>query len=603
MADPTSWDGFSNKVFNGTIRLNVDDGVADLAAQHAADLLAAVATVTGKRVTGRLSEGQTAHSPLGGSFDTGYGYKGFGQLDSGRAMTSIFSKLDNDLGDALNAQVKILEEMGNAFSCAAKGYKATDDESKQYFDSLRNSHGKDTPYSDIQGAVYSFNGYTKAGIPKTDDWGDGKTPKNFNTDHKGTQAADSGSKSQYLLSLESSQSITGKQIELLANVGITNGVELVESGAVWKSWANFLQGKFATFNQDIAGMRSKEQWTGPGIDSIINALNSYITQATTLVETMWAVGDLLNYSGGWISTTREAAATAHYDHKDDERKMCEEFRPIFQSVYHFGWQETFNSVPSIPSPSALVSPFTPSTPQQPNVPGGNNPSGGTPSSPGTPTTDQPNLDGKQPESPTSKDPNTTKQPTSDDTLKTIAQEVATTVQTVAQQLSSAVSTGVQGLESVAQQVATTVQQQLSAQTTKQTDDKQTQLDQQLTNLSSLLNPGGSPATPGSTPGSPGGTPTSPKSPESPKSQSFPRSTVATDEQQETLTSTSRAGIATSSTSSSGASSMPGMGSMGQAGGAQGQSKEHKRPTFLTSAEHFEEVVGEAPAAVTPVAEK
>ncbi|MEC3913296.1 hypothetical protein [Nocardia sp. CDC160] len=605
MADPTNWDGFSGKFFNGSVKLNVDTGIADTAAQHAADVQSAVESVLAKRFVGRISDNK-GNNP---SNNPGYGYEGFGQLESGKAMAGMFSKLEKDLADALQAQVTILEEMGCAFAYAGKAYQGSEDESRSYFDRLSQGHS-DSPYTDKWQAVDQYVGLDTSNnikTPKIDVWD--KNSKNFDNTHKDAPAGDANFKSGYLLTLEAPESIDKPKMEKLGDLLTMDGSGLAEAGALWKAWATFLQGKFSNFEQDIAKIRDTGQWTGQGIDSIVNALNSYMTQVNSLVAAMGMVGDLLVYSGGWISTTAGQAWGALYAHPKDDRKAVEEFRPEYKAAYHYGWQQTFDSLPSIPSPKAMVSPFTPSVPKtdNPNVPGGNNPNGGgNPSSPASPTVpDQPNPDTKQPDSPTNKDQPDTKQPSNDDTLKTIAQEAATTVQTVAQQLSSVVSTGVQGLESIAQQVATTVQQQLSAaQTTKQTEDQQSQLNQQLTNLSSLLNPSGTPTSPGSTPTSSGGTPTSPKSPESPKSQLFPRSTVATGQQEESTSSTSsRAGIATSATSSSGASSMPGMGSMGHAGGAQGGAKEHKRPTYLTSAEHFEEVVGEAPAAVTPVAEK
>lgn len=598
MAGETTWDGFSDKLFSGSVRLNVDEGIADEAARHAADVLDAVKSVFAKRFVGRLGEGQTS-TVAGMTSELGYGYKGFGTLRSGTAMTAMFSKLDSNLADALSAQEKILEEMGNAFSCAAKGYRNTEEESKSYFTSL--TPGKnDGPYDIIDHAVETYVGVTHKSGVNVGDWGDGKDSSlknNFDTSHKSAPVADANFKASYLGSLEPAEGIGRSEIEKLIDL---DGIHLTEAGAVWKAWASFLQGKFDDYSRSITAIRDNGKWTGPGIDSIVGALNSYMTQVHTLTESMWAVGDLLVYAGGWANTTSKHARTAHADHKDDDLKMVEEFRPVFKAVYQYGWNQTFNSMPGIPSPSAMVSPFTPGAPTgDGKQPGSYNPTGsGTPSTPSTPSlTDQPkvdtpNLDQNPKTNPTQETPKTTN--TTDQTsqitsiISTLAQQGVSLVENLA-------STG-SSLVQALQKSATTTD------TTKTTDD----LAKQIATLTNLPTSPTDTKTPGGSPGSPGGSPSAgiPRETTT-QSKLFPRSTVSSTDKDETV-STTRAGLATGAatttgTGTTGSSGAP-MGSGAQAG-SQGAGKEHKRPEFLRSGANLDEVFEDIPAAVRSVAEK
>ncbi|WP_067561609.1 hypothetical protein [Nocardia acidivorans] len=601
MAGETTWDGFSDKVFSGSVRLNVADGIADQAARHAADVLDAVQSVLAKRFVGRLSEGQTS-SVAGFTLQDGFGYKGFGELRSGQDMTAMFTKLDSDLVDALKAQEKILSEMGNAFACAAKGYKSTEDESKSYFNSLKPGSNSG-PYTGIDEAVQQYVGLDSSRNPKIDDWGSGKDSvlkNSFSGSHKDASLADPGYKARYNDSLEPAESIGSAEIDKLSNIGITNGGQLVQAGAVWKSWASFLQGKFAEYKTNIGAIQDTGQWTGPGIESINNALTSYMAQVHTLTESIGAVGDLLVYSGGWVSSTYEQAATAHANHKNDERKMVEEFRPVFKAVYQYGWNQTFNSLPGIPSPSAMVSPFTPGAPKgDGKQPGGYNPSGsGTPSSPSTPSlTDQPKVDTPNPnqtpkDNPTQETPKTT---TTTDQTSQITSLISTLAQQGASLAENLASTGSSLIQALEKSTTTT-------DTTKTTDD----LAKQIATLTNLPTVPTDTKTSGGSPGSPGGSPSAgiPKETVT-QSKLFPRSTVSSTDKDETV-STTRAGLATGAATTTGAgttgsSGMP-MGSGAQAG-SQGAGKEHKRPEFLRSGANLDEVFEDIPAAVRSVAEK
>ncbi|MGW4351649.1 hypothetical protein ACWELJ_06105 [Nocardia sp. NPDC004582] len=508
---------------------------------------------------------------------------------SGTRLADEYSSKGGDLADAIKEHIAILDDLVFTYKAAGKSYAGAETESVQNFENIQRPVGASFSSAPPDPAKVKAPGFTS------------KDPANVQATGVHAISAETPTSKQWIDLYDLRMSIDSASVAYV--------------GELWKWIAGQINDALPDFTNKIQSTNSK--WDGYGADTARSSTSSYADSVGKFSVALKAVGDQIVYISGWLEEAKKNMPPSANNpagqiiswptgmnlqagvqmsttmFTDDTPKYQENYR----KTYVAGIADYNGAMLSIPSPNT---PVTPPTVQQPGSPSSTDQNGGgNPSSPGSPTVpSQPNIDNKQPETPNKDQP--TKTPTTDDTLKTIAQELATTAQTVAQQLTSAVSTGVQGLESIAQQVATTVQQQLSTtQTPKQPDD-QKETPNPLTNLSSLLTPTGST----SGPGGPVGTSTAPKSPESPKSQLSQRTTVANAQQEESVTATTRAGVAATATSSSGASSgMPGMGSMGHGGGATGQAKEHKRPTFLTSAEHFDEVVGEVPDAVTPVAEK
>lgn len=405
----------------------------------------------------------------------------------------------------------------------------------------------------------------------------------------------------------------------------------------WNTASAYLKAQASAFqtaaNRFLMGYQGSttymdQVWASDAAKKAKDGILKYLQSVQTLTDSMDLLSENFAFTEGWLKklqnflpynslsdTTVTIAAgctvtTMPISQSDVDEAMTE-MRQAWDNWYGEGCKDSSGAIPMMLSPKDAIA-LTPVKPGDPPAPGpGDVPqapgSPSTPGSPGSPVTpDTPKVDG--PTQPTDTQPTDTKP---SDTNPTTTDTTQQTLQSLISQAGTVVQAGISAVEQGVEKIASAVQQGLQTNqptTTKDPSDPTTQpqddLTKQLQNLG--LIPNGSPS--GSPSGLPtGGVPSSPGGPTTtdPKSQLFPRSsapTTAADTETDSST-TSRAGLATtSSTASTGTSG--GMGGSPMAAGSQsGQGKEHKRPQYLTSLEHFEEVIGEAPAAVTPVAEK
>ncbi|MFD6353557.1 hypothetical protein [Nocardia tengchongensis] len=389
--------------------------------------------------------------------------------------------------------------------------------------------------------------------------------------------------------------------------------QLESHAQAWNTASAYLKAQAETFktanDRYLTGYQGNTStmdtvWASDGAKAAQTGISNYLKSVKTLTDGMDLMALNLAFAQGWLKKLQnflpfhavdwEKAINhmSQYDIDDAMKKM----RHAWDNWYVEGVKDSSGAVPMLKSPkdAIAVQPQQPGPNPNPNPAG--NPSGSPSGNPsGTPNIETPNLDNNptQPTAPTTPTTPTDKNPTTDTTLQTLITQASTVIQ-------AGITAAEQGAEKIASAITTALTQ---TPTTTKTTSPTDQLTQQLQNLGLIPNtntPSGSP-----TGGSPSGAPTGSGSPQTPKTQLTPRaanpaSTTETDKEE---TTTSRAGLA-ATTSSSSTGSAGGMGGspMGAAG-AQGQGKEHKRPQFLTNLDNLEAVLGEAPAAVTPVAEK
>ncbi|WP_162958525.1 hypothetical protein [Nocardia yunnanensis] len=405
--------------------------------------------------------------------------------------------------------------------------------------------------------------------------------------------------------------------------------DLAKSAQDWKTAAAYIKSQAETFtttkDQYLTGYQGDTSvgdkvWASDAAKQARDGIGRYLANVKTLTDSMELMSANLAVAEGWLKklqnflpyqkladtteiiTGGESAVVMPISQASVDEAMAE-MRQAWDEWYGNGVKDSSGAVPIIPDPKAAVVVTPPQQQQQDQQQ--QQPSGGPNGSPagsptGTPQTQTPNLDANPTQPTDPNNPTTDKNPTNTDTTQQ-------TLQTLITQAGTVLQSGITALEQGVEKVASAVEQglqttQTTAKTTEPTD-LQNQLTQQLQDMG--LTPNAN--TPGGTPsgGSPS-TPTGLGSPQTPKTQLSPRSSTpeATTETESETTTTSRAGLASSSSSSSSTGSTGGMGGSPMAAGSQqGQGKEHKRPQFLTNLENFEEVLGEVPAAVTPVAEK
>ncbi|MEC3955019.1 hypothetical protein VMT65_18400 [Nocardia sp. CDC153] len=353
-------------------------------------------------------------------------------------------------------------------------------------------------------------------------------------------------------------------------------------------------------------------WASPAAKQAKDAITKYLASVKTLVTSMDVMAVNLADTQGWVKrlqnflpykSFQEEYPPGTWVYQSNVDAFVKDMKRAWDAWYVVGVQDSSGAIPIMPSPKSALDIKPPEVKLPTDQPDPNSKQPTYSPTTQTPSTQTPNLDNLKPvdDKPTNTDPKDT-DPKNTNTPTTTTD---TTLQTLITQASTVLQAGItaaeQGVEKLASAVETALTQtQTNTKTTEPTD----QLTQQLQNLGLIPNsnnPSGSP-----TGGSPSGSPTSPGSPQTPKTQLSPRAatpTSTTETDSETAT-TSRAGLASSSSSSSSSTgSTGGMGGSPMAAGSQSQSKEHKRPQFLTNLENMEQVLGEAPAAVTPVAEK
>ncbi|MFJ4658146.1 hypothetical protein ACIP5Y_43340 [Nocardia sp. NPDC088792] len=618
-----------------------DSGAAQAMAQQAADMLSVV------NAAFALVQPEQDLQP-------------FNQRDSGLMLAKKFNEAVKRLGDTVaKSHQAVLTSMGEAFVGATKEYAEADHTSAVNFDAnVANRFGGMHTGTGQNGLAVSPLAALRQHVDSVSLPGWGQSNGGNVYEWSGTSKDDYSNKLQHTDQVTELNKLKGGAGVSLDNKQVSpepgsqyewddfhNHWQYIHDSTIlsvltnhaqdWKTASEYIKSQAATFStandQYLTGFQGDTTvgdkiWASDAAKQAQTGIKNYLTNVTSLTDSMDLMSANFAFAEGWLkklqnflpyksiseTTVTVAAGCTVVDMPISQSAVDEamtEMRQAWDEWYGNGVRDSSGAVPIIPDPkdAVAVQPVKPGDPAAPGPGPGTTPQvPSSPSSPGSPVTpDIPKVDG--PTQPTDTQPTNTKpsdtNPTTTDTSQTL--------QSLLSQASSVVQAGISAVEQGAEKIVSAVQQAVQTTqptTTKDPGDPTTQpqddLTKQLQNLG--LIPNGSPS--GSPSGLPtGGVPSSPGGPTTtePKSQLFPRSaapTTAADTETDSSTA-SRAGLATtSSTASTGTSG--GMGGSPMAAGSQGgQGKEHKRPQYLTSLEHFEEVIGEAPAAVTPVAEK
>ncbi|MGW4529505.1 hypothetical protein ACWEOI_01005 [Nocardia sp. NPDC004340] len=600
------------------------------AAQTMADQAAAMLAMVNAAI------GKAPHADLGA----------LNQRHSGDELAKKFNEAAKKLVETtLKEHQEVLTKIGESFVGAARLYVDTDqasatafsgDDARVKFESMVPKPGQPgLAVSSVHVDSVSMPGWGQSGRGNKYTWS-GTSSDDYGNLLAGTdkQSALSGKASGVELDPKGITGEPGAQYEwddfhnhwqYINDSGVLGKLEAYAQS--WNTASAYLKAQMTTFQNandkyltGYQGNTSKmnEVWASDGAKLAQQGITNYLKSVKTLTDGMDLMALNLAFAQGWLkklqnflpyhsisqttvtTATRGGAVTTHISKRDVDEAMTK-MRQAWDNWYVEGVKDSSAAVPMLGNPNDAITVQPQQVQPGPNPNPSGNPSGNPTGDPsGTPQTQVPNLDNSptQPTTPTTPTTPTDKNPTTttDTTLQTLITQASTVLQ-------AGITAVEQGVEKVASAIQTGLQTTQTTQTTKPSEDLQNQLTQQLQNLGLLPNtntPSGSP-----TGGSPSGTPTGTGSPQTPKTQLAPRSAnpTSTTEADKEVATTSRAGLAaTSSSSSTGSSGGMGGSPMGAAG-AQGQGKEHKRPQFLTNLDNLEAVLGEAPAAVTPVAEK
>ncbi|MGW4245437.1 hypothetical protein [Nocardia sp. NPDC004722] len=519
-----------------------------------------------------------------------------GDFHSGVRLAEQYSSLADDLDAALGAHIGIVQSMASTFKEAAKTFAAVDGESAASFAKI---------------AMTTVPGGFSNPLPDpAKAWDSVATPKPYLTDLQ--LPLESEISKVYAAPADyravQPENPYNKHWNELYKFGQSikpDPVVLAARHWTWMSGEVFAY--FEEFRSTAVDKGIQDGWVGKSAGGAIGAVNKVVSDGKALSTVAGQVGGDLLEAAAWLKTTKPLMPQTENEPSSSSTLQLPGLPASVQAKGLLGYQYDCDSyyiagiIKYNTHLRAIESP-TDGTPSTPGTTPGNTPGttpgttpGGTPSTPGSPST---------PTVPTDTDPKNTDpaNPTKTDTPTTTTD---TTLQTLITQASTVLQAGITAAEQGVEKLATAVQTALTqTKTTEKTTDPTDQLTQQLQNLGLIPktdSPGVTPTGGSPTGGTPTGAPQTPKTQPSPKAAT-PTSATETEVEAETATA-SRAGLAsTSSSSSSGTSSGMGGSPMGAAG-SQGQSKEHKRPQFLTNLENLEEVLGESPAAVTPVAER
>ncbi|WP_306356152.1 MULTISPECIES: PPE domain-containing protein [unclassified Nocardia] len=409
----------------------------------------------------------------------------------------------------------------------------------------------------------------------------------------------------------------------------------VSAASHWEGMRATLETAANTFKTEIGKVQN--YWSGNSASMAAGTVSSYLSDIEKLTPVMSEVQTRLLAAAGWLrATNREMpdipqpeitqVTAGRYDtssyqvnYKGQSRRsptpdgavepFLKEIQFACEAYYVAGiaeYNESLGSL-SLPRPTVQLGTITPPIiTDDPNTNGNPTINNGAPTvttgSPGTtPNIPSEIIDLPQDQAPTTPNPDS---PTPTD--PTTPTNPSTTTDTTGQVLQTLLQQGAQLAQSAVEQGTQAVQQGL--QTAQQIAQQAAQLAAQQPTIPTPTIPTTTPSPTGTQPTvTGGGSPTTTSTPIDPsrttQSRLFPRASISDTTTAQTST-VARAGLASASATTSGTSGMPMMGSPGAAGaGQQGSDKEHKRPAYLRSGGHLEDVFDAEPVSANAVVER
>ncbi|NNH71883.1 hypothetical protein HLB23_18810 [Nocardia uniformis] len=544
-----------------------------------------------------------------------------GGFPSGAELADEYSTLAGQLRDILGSHLTVVRDMADTFKFAAKAFPAAEDSSVDDFVNISMTKTASAPIAappDPGKVTISDSAPNPSNGAFSDIYG--VAAYQMPDDSRAVQP----------------ENPYQKQWENLFDLGESVNAAIASvAGSRWTWMSGEIRSAFEEFNTVTGEHKLLEGWTGPSASQAVGAVNRCVSDGTTLATMMASIGTDLTSAAEWLQSTKATmpqtrqAPTSSGGQGQPGLAVpatgqpglatsadsgvpsltglalpgseigagnLAQYQQNCETYYCAGIIQYNSNLRTLPKPFGT----TAGIPQEPgNTKSPTSQREGTqhPTSPPTPSTPSTPTTPSSPQTPTEPEqrPETTNPEQQDTDLTQLAQAI----QTLAQQAATAVEKGIEAAQQAVTQGITAaqdiVEQVLQAQTPQ--EEQQSPVDQ-----NSLISAGNPNLSPGSTSptGAGGGSPVSTQTQDTLASKLFPRAAAA-EELNSTTTSTSRAGLASGSATPA---AMPmGGAPMGAAGAGQGQQKVAQRASYLDSVRNLDEVVGDIPAAVTPVAEK
>ncbi|MGO4615623.1 hypothetical protein [Nocardia sp. 2TAF39] len=550
-------------------------------------------------------------------------------LPSGEALAKKFAGQGEEMRRIVQAHLDILQDMMDTFIAAGKNYDAGEQENEELFDKISTTT-----------KLPVFPGESK--VPKFD-WGkdgnfkDGHTiigdvPDSLTKD--GTKFLDSD------IWVESKNQSWHTLYSLGEHIKTTRVAELVADDAgEWQFMGKKVQEYFGELLNRVDSVTA-DQWTGSGGPAAYAAVKGYVRAIKPLQQSLFRLHDIMEYTARWLGAMAEATPPESTNPADKDPK-ADDWLPYYQGqfgdIYVKGAEQSATHVPELVYPNASFK----GVPALPKIPtpdatgkrkdgsgdtktapgpgpglGVGGPGGGPGYSPtaapgpgaGDAETRQQALDAAKRQDAAQRQADAAARKQQQESLefqrqqqaeakKQQAQQAADqAAQQSQQQMQQAMAAGQQAIQQAAQ----------AAQQAAQQDAQKQLADKQLAGLPGVPSiPGmdidpktGLPKLGGGGPGP--GLASSPLSKDMVQaSKLFPRAGTAVTTAGTLAGAAGRAGMApmAGTPGTPGAPHAPGRGAGGEGG------KDQKRPTWLQSADHLDEALGDAPRAVKPVVEQ
>ncbi|MFI9503546.1 PPE domain-containing protein [Nocardia sp. NPDC052566] len=329
----SEWPGLDKLASSGFLR--VDDTVAVDCANQCAELVAfllGIKKAVGDNKLDRLDQ--------------------IGTLSSGRALSGVFSGKGRQLAKALEAHVKLLADMADAFKVAGRAYAQAERDSIIDLSHVRVAY---TP-SSIEGKP------GKAEIPSV------SPSRSKSPDVPDSMSKFKGSKDSPSIMPDNPDFLTWRQLHDLGRS--IRAQPIADAGGAWSWLAKSLYQQAQEFVNNLTSI--EDRWEGDGAEAAIAAARKYGTEVKALTEAMVLMGDNLMFTAGWLDATRrsmpptpeppEPAEVKGYwnpasqgwvpSHPGKRTDQLPMYREYFKALYVGGMNESTSEIPVIVGPAS-----------------------------------------------------------------------------------------------------------------------------------------------------------------------------------------------------------------------------------------------------------
>ncbi|MBL1075211.1 hypothetical protein JK358_12490 [Nocardia sp. 2] len=269
-----------------------------------------------------------------------------GDLSSGFTLASALSRRGIEAHDVFATHIDIVTHMMDTYHAAAKAYPDADNVSKAELDKVK---GTIESLKDIKVGPTTPGGQLGLTEPK------GESPGTNKEDYYDTRledwAKDKGkTKESVEIIWEPRDSMLWENLYSLGQA--LQPDKYMRAASAWNILAASVEKHLGTFMNTINGLSNG--WRGKGIDAAKLAANTYSKDLRPLIDTMNVMGELLEYVGRWMSSTKNHMPKTKSDPNDCEMTDTdlEDYREHFENDYLAGGKNTATILPVVPGPTA-----------------------------------------------------------------------------------------------------------------------------------------------------------------------------------------------------------------------------------------------------------